>query len=470
MKNASILIVDDEEKTRRILQINLQNSYKLHLAENGREALKILQSHTIDIVLTDLKMPDIDGTEVLKEIQKSVHPIPVIIMTAYGTIENAVMMMKRGAFDYIVKPVNLDQLDVALNRAMLHVKLIQENEQLRTQLRSIEAMSNIVTVNDKMQKVMKSVEQVATTNFTVLIEGETGTGKELIARSLHNLSSRASQAFIAVNCGAIPRELLESEFFGSERGAFTGATARRIGKFEQANHGTIFLDEIGELPLDLQVKLLRAIEEQVIVRVGGSEKVSLDFRIVAATNRKLKLEVEANRFRSDLYYRLNVVNIQLPPLRERTEDIPLLAQHFLLKHRQSIGKNQKGFETNSLTYLKAHHWPGNVRELENIVVRSMVSAQSEYIGIDELPSDFHLQSADERDMIPSSYQDFLAMKKKLKDEYIKEIEKNFILEGLRNNHWNISQTARVLDMDRRMLQNMMKDLGLKTPESDSIGE
>jgi DNA-binding NtrC family response regulator len=470
MKSASILIVDDEEKTRRILQINLQNSYNLHLAGNGRDALKILQSNTIDIVLTDLKMPEIDGTEVLKEVQKSVHPIPVIIMTAYGTIENAVAMMKHGAFDYIVKPVNLDQIDVALNRALQHVKLIQENAQLRSQLRSIEALSNILTANEKMQEVLKSVEQVASTNYTVLIEGETGTGKELIARAVHNSSPRATQAFIAVNCGAIPHELLESEFFGSERGAFTGANARRIGKFEQANHGTIFLDEIGELPLDLQVKLLRAIEEQVIVRVGGSEKVSLDFRIVAATNRKLKFEVEANRFRSDLYYRLNVVNIQLPPLRERSEDIPLLAQHFLLKHRQSVGKNQKGFETNTLTYLKAHQWPGNVRELENIVVRSMVSAQSEYIGIDELPSDFHLQSAGESDMIPSSYQDFLAMKKQLKEEYIKKIEKDFILEGLRNNHWNVSQTSRALSMDRRLLQNMMKDLGLKTPENDSLEE
>jgi DNA-binding NtrC family response regulator len=467
MKNVSLLIVDDEEKTRRILQINLQKSYTLHLAGNGREALKILQSNTIDIVLTDLKMPDIDGTEVLREAQKNVHPIPVIIMTAYGTIENAVAMMKHGAFDYIVKPVNLDQLDAALHRAVQHVQLIQENIQLRTQLRAIEAMSNILTANAKMQEVLKSVEQVASTNYSVLIEGETGTGKELIAHAVHKSSPRAAQAFIAVNCGAIPRELLESEFFGSERGAFTGAHNRHIGKFEQANHGTLFLDEIGELPLDLQVKLLRAIEEQVIVRVGGSEKITLDFRIVAATNRKLKVEVEANRFRSDLYYRLNVVNIHLPPLRERTEDIPLLAQHFLLKHRHSVGKNQKGFEPNTLMYLKAHHWPGNVRELENIVVRSMVSAQSEYIGIDELPSDFHLQTADESNSAPSSYQDFLTIKKKLKEEYMKEIERTFILEGLRNNHWNVSHTARALGMDRRLLQNMMKDLGLKTTASES---
>ncbi len=466
MINASILIADDEEKTRRILQINLQDSYTLHLAKSGHEALSIVRSQPIDVILTDLKMPDIDGTEVLLEVQKIARSIPVIIMTAYGTIENAVAMIKQGAFDYIVKPVNLDHLDLALNRALQHAKLIRENDQLRTQLRSIEAMSNILTTNAKMQEILKTIGHVAVTNYTVLIEGETGTGKELIARAIHNASARSSEVFIAVNCGAIPRELLESELFGNERGAFTGANARRIGIFEQANHGTIFLDEIGELPLDLQVKLLRAIEEQVIVRIGGGERIILDLRIVAATNRKLREEVEANRFRSDLYYRLNVVNILIPPLRERQEDIPVLAQHFLLKHNQTVGRKINGFETNVLTYLKAHRWPGNVRELENIVVRSMVNSRKDYIGIDELPSEFHLQTADEYIPMPSSYQDFLVKKKQIKEKYVKEIEKSFILEGLRNNNWNVSQTARSLDMDRRMLQNMMKELGVKAPEPD----
>ena len=228
----------------------------------------------------------------------------------------------------------------------------------------------------------------------------------------------------------------------------------------------MFLDAIGELPLDLQVKLLRALEEQVIVRVGGTERIALDLRIVAATNKTLRAEVDANRFRSDLYYRLNVVSIQLPPLRERAEDIPLLAQHFLLKHRQEVGKELKSFEPNALIYMKSHRWLGNVRELENIVVRSMVAAQGEYVTIDDLPSDLHLQSSDAKESLPSTYQEFLSAKKKLKDNYMRELERNFVLEGLRSNHWNVSQTARVLGMDRRLLQNMMKELGLKEPASE----
>ena len=270
MTSCTLLIVDDEEKTRRILELNLRNSYTLILADSGLNALQLLKQHTIDIVLTDLKMPDVEGEVILEEVRKGDHPVPVIIMTAFGTIDNAVTMMKQGAFDYIVKPVNLDQLDVALTRAQQHVLLLRENEQLRSQLRSIEGAENIITASPLMQEVLKTLRQVAATQFTVLIEGETGTGKELIARAIHALSPRSANPFVAVNCGAIPRELLESEFFGSERGSFTGSTARRIGTFEQANRGSLFLDEIGELPLELQVKLLRAIEEQAVVRIGGN--------------------------------------------------------------------------------------------------------------------------------------------------------------------------------------------------------
>ena len=465
MNKLSILIVDDEEKTRRILELNLQNTYEVHLAENGSVALRLSQEHQIDIVLTDLKMPDLDGTVVLQEIRKMERSIPVIIMTAYGTIENAVAMMKDGAFDYVVKPINLDQLDVALTRARQHIQLVRENEQLRSQLRSMEGVTNIVTASPNMQDVLKTVRQVAATDITVLIEGDTGTGKELIARAVHASSPRSSGVFVAVNCGAIPRELLESEFFGNERGAFTGANARRIGKFEQATGGSLFLDEIGELPFDLQVKLLRVLEERTVVRVGGTERIPLDIRIIAATNRNLRFEVEAGRFRSDLYYRLNVVNIHLPLLSERPEDIPLLAQHFLLKHRESVGKDLKGFESNALTYLKALRWPGNVRELENVVVRSMIVAQGEYVTVDELPSDLHLYATAENDILPATYQEFLARKRKLKDGYLKKLVKSFLLEGLRTNGWNVSQTARAFGMDRRLLQNMMKQSGLKAPES-----
>ncbi|MDI6804116.1 MAG: sigma-54 dependent transcriptional regulator [Bacteroidota bacterium] len=467
MNNLNLLIIDDEEKTRQILEINLQSAHNVILAKNGREALSLLQSEPIDIVLTDLKMPEVDGQTVMKEVKKMGRNIPVIIMTAFGTVENAVSMMKEGAFDYLTKPIDLDQLDLVLTRAANHVKLIRENEELRNQLRSIGNLSNIITASPKMQDVLKTVQQIASTNFTVLIEGETGTGKELVARAIHSSSQRSAKTFVDINCGAIPRELLESEFFGSEKGAFTGATSRRIGKFEQSNGGTLFLDEIGELPIELQVKLLRAIEEQAIIRVGGNEKISLDLRIVAATNRKLKAEVEGGRFRSDLYYRLNVVNIALPPLRERAEDIPLLAQHFLMKHKQNVGKDIKGFDPAVLIFLKTCTWRGNVRELDNAVVRSMVAASEEYITIDNLPADLHIGNNDEQESIPSSYHEFLSQKKILKDKHLREFEKKFILEALRNNQWNISQTARALDMDRRQLQNLMKEHGLKVKENET---
>ncbi|MBI5021709.1 MAG: sigma-54-dependent Fis family transcriptional regulator [Ignavibacteriales bacterium] len=466
MNNLNLLIIDDEEKTRQVLEINLQSAHNVILAKDGREALALLQSEPIDIVLTDLKMPDVDGQTVMKEVRKMGRSIPVIIMTAFGTVDNAVSMMKEGAFDYLTKPVDLDQLDLVLARAINHVKLIRENEELRSQLRSIGNLSNIITASSKMQYVLKTIQQIASTNFTVLIEGETGTGKELVARAIHSSSQRSAKTFVDINCGAIPRELLESEFFGSEKGAFTGATNRRLGKFEQANGGTLFLDEIGELPIELQVKLLRAIEEQAIVRVGGNERISLDLRIIAATNRKLKAEVEEGRFRSDLYYRLNVVNIVLPPLGERAEDIPLLAQHFLMKHKKNVGKDIKGFDPAVLIYLKRCPWRGNVRELDNVVVRSMVAASEEYITIEDLPADLHIGSNDEQESIPSSYQEYLSQKKILKDKHLREFEKNFILEALRNNHWNISQTARALDMDRRLLQNMMKEHGLKFKENE----
>ncbi len=469
-KLVTLLVVDDEEKTRRIMELNLKDSYALHLAESGMDALRILREHQVDIVLTDLRMPDVDGTRILQEVRGGTHPIPVIFMTAFGTIENAVGLMKDGAFDYIVKPVNLDQLDVALRRAEQHVRLLRENEELRSQLRSSQGFSRIITASTLMQKVLESVRQVAPTNFTVLIEGETGTGKELIARALHDMSGRAANAFVAVNCGAIPRELLESELFGSERGAFTGAVARRMGKFEMANGGSLFLDEIAELPLELQVKLLRALEEQAVTRVGGVERLQLDFRIIAATNRQLRAEVDAGRFRKDLFYRLNVVNVRLPPLRERAGDIPLLAQHFLLKHREGVGKQLKGFEPSALSYLRALPWPGNVRELENVVVRSMVAAQGEYVMADDLPSDLHIPAGDDLGPLPSTYQEFLARKRTLKDAFQRKLQTAFLLEGLRTNHWNVSQTARTFGMDRRMLQNMMKQLGLKEAQPDPPGE
>lgn len=464
----NLLIVDDEEKTRRILELNLNKRYRLHLAESGSAALELVRSRPIDIVLTDLKMPDMDGRTVLREVKAKGRSIPVIVMTAYGTIENAVAVIQEGAFDYVVKPVDLDQLDLVLDRAVGHVLLLRENEQLRSKLMMAEGVPDIVTASHSMQQIVKLIQQIAPTDFTVLIEGETGTGKELVARAIHALSPRVSKPFVAVNCGAIPRELLESEFFGSERGAFTGAVGRRAGKFEQANGGTLFLDEIGEFPLDLQVKLLRALEERAITRVGGSESLALDFRIIAATNRRLGDEVAAGRFRSDLYYRLNVIVCSLPPLRERVEDTPLLAQHFLLKHQQRAGKNLKGIDQRALAYLKSYHWPGNIRELENVMMRSIVSATTDLVTIDDLPPDMSLKPSTQEGKLPSTFEEFKQMKNQFKDEYLKQLEQAFLLEHLRRNNWNISQTARIVGMDRRLLQNMMKEQGLMKPTDETV--
>jgi DNA-binding NtrC family response regulator len=460
----NLLIVDDEEKTRRILELNLNKRYRLHLAESGSAALELVRARPIDIVLTDLKMPDVDGQTVLREVKARGSSIPVIVMTAYGTIENAVTVIREGAFDYVVKPIDLDQLELVLDRAVGHVLLLRENERLRSKLMMAEGVPDIVTASLSMQQIIKLIQQIAPTDFTVLIQGETGTGKELVARAIHSLSPRVTKPFVAVNCGAIPRELLESEFFGSERGAFTGAVARRAGKFEQANGGTLFLDEVGEFPLDLQVKLLRVLEERAITRIGGNEKLELDFRIIAATNRRLEDEVAAGLFRADLYYRLNVMVCLLPPLRERVEDIPLLAQHFLVKHQGRAGKSLKGIDQRALAYLKSYHWPGNIRELENVMMRSIVSAGADFITIDDLPPDMNLKPSTQGGELPSTFEDFKRMKNEFKDEYLKQLEQTFLLEHLRRNTWNISQTARAVGMDRRLLQNMMKEHGLKASD------
>lgn len=460
----SILIVDDEEKTRRILELNLGKRFEVHLAGSGGEALALLQSTAIDIVLTDLKMPDVDGQGVLRDIQSRERAIPVIVMTAYGTIENAVSLIRQGAFDYVVKPIDLDQLDVTLARAVQHIRLIRENETLRAKVMSMEGVPNILTASPSMQKVVKLLQEIAPTDFTVLIQGETGTGKELAARAIHGLSPRATKPFIAVNCGAIPHDLLESEFFGSERGSFTGSVTRRIGKLEQAHQGTIFLDEVGDLPLDLQVKLLRALEEQVVTRLGGNERIALNFRIIAATNRELHDEVTEGRFRADLYYRLHVAGVSLPPLRERIDDLPLLAQHFLFKHQERAGKRFKGIDQRAFAYMNAYHWPGNIRELENVVVRAIVSATSEVITLDDLPQDLQLRPSTKGGALATTFEEFRKMKNEFKDEYLRTLERTFLLEHLRRNKWNISHTARAVGMDRRLLQNMMKDHGLKPIE------
>jgi len=462
----SVLIVDDEEKTRNILEINLQERFNIFTAKDGEQAVDVLKDTSVHLVLSDWKMPNKDGRTLLKEIQKDFPDVPVIIMTAYGNIQNAVEMMKEGAFDFIEKPIKLNDLEVVLDRAEKVIAVIEENRKLKQELYRHNIEDTIIATDEKMRALLKSVRDIASTDLTVLVQGETGTGKEMIAKAIHNYSSRAAKIFVALNCGAIPRDLIESELFGSEKGAYTGSVSTRIGKFELANGGTLFLDEIGELPPDMQVKLLRVLEERVITKLGSNQEIKVDVRIVAATNQNLSRLIEENKFRSDLYYRLNVINFNIPPLRERKEDISLLAMHFINKKNSLLNKNIEGFDKGFMEYLKSYHWPGNVRELENVILRSMVNAKSKLLQVEDIPGEVKLMLGDNESAVPSDYQEFLKVKQLFKEKYINELETKFLLEGLRKNEWNISRTARYFNMDRRQLQNMIKDNNLKAPDNN----
>ncbi len=452
----TLLIVDDEEKTRRILKINLQEKYRVLQAQNGQEALAILQHEPIHLVLTDLRMPVMSGLELLQQMQELNLNIPVIIVTAYGTVENAVEAMKKGAYDYILKPIQIDELEMTIEKSLNYGNLLNENVYLRQQLKQYEGFRDIITINPGMRQIMELVRQVAPTRATVLIEGESGTGKELFARAIHYLSPRAEKPFIEINCGAIPHELLESELFGHEKGAFTGAVALKKGKFEMANHGSLFLDEIGELPKELQVKLLRALEEQRFTRVGGVQPIQTDVRFIAATNRNLREEISAGTFREDLYYRLKVVYIRIPPLRERTEDIPLLVQHFLKKHEEAVGKHISHVTPDALEILKEYKWFGNVRELENVIMQAMIFAQGDTITSDVLPSEI-VQSVEENsNQIPQTKEE-LQREKQLRYQKINaQLEYAFLKNALQKTHGNVSEAARITGYDRRQIQNLLK--------------
>jgi DNA-binding NtrC family response regulator len=463
----NVLIVDDEEKTRNILEINLKERFNIFTAQDGVNALEVLNESGIHLVLSDWKMPNKDGRTLLKEIQKDFPDVPVIIMTAYGNIQNAVEMMKEGAFDYIEKPIKLNDLEVVLDRAEKVIAVIEENRKLKQELNRHNIEDSIIASDEKMRTLLKSARDIATTDLTVLVQGETGTGKEMIAKAIHNYSNRANKIFVALNCGAIPRDLIESELFGSEKGAYTGSVSTRIGKFELANEGTLFLDEIGELPSDMQVKLLRVLEERMITKLGSNQQIKIDVRIIAATNKNLAKLIEENKFRSDLYYRLNVINFNIPPLRDRAEDISLLAMHFINKKNSALNKNIEGVDKGFMEYLKSYHWPGNVRELENVILRSMVSAKSKLLQVEDIPGEVKLKLGENENPVPSDYQEFLKVKQMFKEKYINELETKFLLEGLRKNEWNISKTARYFNMDRRQLQNMIKDNNLKAPDNNN---
>jgi two-component system response regulator HydG len=385
-----VLVVDDEPSARSGLEMLLkQEGYDVDTAEDGIAALEIVADRAPDVVVTDLKMPRMDGIELLRKVREQNKQLPVIVVTAFGDISTAVSAMREGAADYLIKPVDFDELALAIDRTLKYRDLSVEAEELRRQLREREkgGLEGLIGSSPVMQKVYKVAAQVAPARATLLITGESGTGKGELARAIHVRGPRAAEPFVTLHCAAVPETLLESELFGHERGSFTGADKRRVGRFEQANGGTLFLDEVGEIPLALQVKLLRVLQERTFERVGGNEAVRVDVRLIAATNRDLAVEVKEGRFREDLYYRLNVVHVEMPPLRARANDIITLANHFLRRSADENHKHIDGFTERAVARLLAHRWPGNVRELENVIERSVVLAEGSVIDADDLPID-----------------------------------------------------------------------------------
>jgi two-component system nitrogen regulation response regulator GlnG len=382
--SARILIADDEDSLRWVLEKGLrQAGYEVTTAKDGAGALRAFEAEPFDLVFLDVRMPGMDGLTALARLREVRADAHVIVMTAHGTMETAIQAMQRGAYDYLAKPFDLDEVVLLAERALEARRLTQEVARLRTGLQEVKEFSALIGRHPRMQDLYKAIGRIAGSDVSVLLRGESGTGKELVARAVHHYSRRSGRAFVAVSCAAIPATLLESEMFGHERGAFTDAKERRLGKFELAQGGTLYLDEIGDMPVELQTKLLRALQERTIERVGGHESLRVDVRVIAATNRDLETAMREGAFREDLYYRLNVVTLNLPPLRERRRDVPLLVEHFLAKHAEELG--DRGVAPDALDRLIGYDWPGNVRELENVIQRAMVLAQNGVVLPEHLP-------------------------------------------------------------------------------------
>lgn len=435
-----ILVVDDEESIRIMLKRVLSGKeYEIQEACNGLDALKKIAKEKYSVILLDLKMPEMDGLQMINKMKEMDINTPIIMMSAYGTIPEAVEAMKLGAVDYLVKPFDLDELKMSLNRIIRHDEMKNENQYYREEEDRRFNFKEIIFQSQAMKEILKMIEKVAPLPTTVMITGESGTGKELIARSIHKNSPRREKPFVVANCVAFSPNILESELFGHEKGSFTGANSRRIGRFEIAHGGTIFLDEIGEISLMTQAKLLRVVQEKEFERVGSSTSIKIDTRIVAATNKDLREEIKENRFREDLFYRLNVFHIDIPPLRERKEDIPLLAQYFIKKYNHILNKRIEGLSKKSLNLLFDYSYPGNVRELENIIERAMIMCKEKIIDQDSLSFFFKRDNGNP------------------KNETLKEIEKETIKKYLIQNNGNRTRTAINLGISRRNLQSKIKE-------------
>ncbi|MBN1520781.1 MAG: sigma-54-dependent Fis family transcriptional regulator [Spirochaetales bacterium] len=444
----SVLVVDDEKNIREGLAEYLRlEGYDVAVAADGKEGLASVERGLADLVITDLRMPALSGSELLKEIVSRYPSVPVIVLTGHGTVEDAVEAMRSGAYDFITKPVNLDHLSLLVRRALERTELARRNEELLREVESQKRFSSIIGKTQSIQRIFELVRRVAPTKASVLITGESGVGKELVADALHNLSPRADKPFIKVHCAALAESLLESELFGHEKGSFTGAAGRKKGRFELANEGTLFLDEIGEINQNVQIKILRVLQEKRFERVGGEDTVEVDVRVVAATNRDLKAEIAKGTFREDLYYRLNVVNIHVPPLRERKDDIPLLAQAFLREFADENGKAVSGFDPKARAAIYDYPWPGNVRELRNCVESAVVMASGDVIGLDDLSPGIRGQEDEGVVRLPLG-------------SSLAEAERVLIRDTLAAQGGNKSRTAEILGIGRKTLYQKIQEYGL----------
>ena len=458
MDKVKILIAEDEKTQRDLLEgFLIKEGFSVEAVANGKEVLHKLEGDFFDIALVDYKMPELDGLQTLREIRKLYPDLPVVMMTAYGTVETAVASMKEGALDYLTKPIDLDELLLMLQKVIERSNLIKENKELKVQLQERYAFPYIVYGSPKMEEVMGLVARVAPSQTTILIRGESGTGKELIANAIHYASPRSGKPWVKVSCAAIPETLLESELFGHEKGAFTGATQKRIGRFEEADGGSIFLDEIGDLSPGTQVKLLRILQDKEFQRLGSNFTLKTDVRVITATHRNLEETIKKGLFREDLYYRLDVISIILPPLRERREDIPLLIDHFLKKYSQENQKSVSEISKEARTLLLRYPYPGNVRELENLIERAVVLCRGEMITTQDLP--FHVkEETPEKPWISS---------KKIKSlpESLEEIERDSIIKALHQHQGIQTKAAESLGISERVLRYKMKKYGIRFEEA-----
>ena len=464
---ARILVVDDEESIREFLDIMLKKEgYEVTLAEDGRRAQELIKKKTFDMVISDLQMPHMTGVELLKFTKEFNEEIVFMIITAFGTTETAVEAMKLGAYDYITKPFKIDEVRILINNALKNKRLETENIQLKRELKKENSFSNIIGNSGPMHKIFDLVQRVSQTATNVLITGESGTGKELIAKAIHFNGPLKDKPFVTINCGAIPENLMESEMFGHKKGSFTGAISDKMGLFEVADQGTLFLDEVGELPLNIQVKLLRAIQERVIRMVGGTDDIKIEVRIVAATNRNLEDMVKQGGFREDLYYRLNVIHIKSPPLRERRDDIPILAKHFLDKYNGKLGKGVKSISTEAMEVLKKYDYPGNVRELENVIERTVALEAGATILPESLPPLVTTTSGARK--LASAYDIDVTDEGLDLEKVVGQIEKEILIKAIHRANGVKKKAAKLLGITFRSMRYRVEKYGLSGPGDEDL--